>query len=159
MSARYGSALGMSAALHALVVALLMWPGSTPAVRGEPLARRPVSVVVASAEDATFPGLNPLEPAPDASAIEGPSSLNIGNVRIDVQKIGSRERFLFPFVTPGLAVELFFPTLSSGDRLIFRNPATRQKKPRSDLAADRPLVMSDAMLQAVVDKSWARRER
>jgi len=156
MTARYIRALGLSALLHVLAVAGLMPAASTPATHVEPNKRTP-AVVAAAVEDSSFPGLNPVNRARDSSAGEHPpSSLSIGNVRIDVEKIGYRQRVLFPFVSPGLAFELFFPTLPSEDRLIFQRPLTDG---RSTRGASRPLVMSEAAMQAVVDKSWSRRDR
>ena len=157
MTARYICALGLSAALHLLAVAALMPAGSTAAVHRAPNDRMPI-VVAAAVEDSSFPGLNPVDRYTASSAAEHHplSSLSIGNVRIDVEKIGYRQRVLFPFVTPGLALELFFPTLPSEDRLIFRRPSIDG---RSKRAASRPLEMSEAALQAVVDRSWSRRDR
>lgn len=106
-----------------------------------------------------FPGLKPLDPAagekirplaPDERMV------SVGGFTFDAGKIAAHATVLFPFVTPGLSLDHF--ALKPGDRrvLLFErrtSAAGRRRQPA------RPLVLSEAAMQALVDKAWSRRER
>jgi hypothetical protein len=156
MLARYGGAFATSLALHAAIAAALAWPGSQLVSRRA--SERPIEIVLLPpAEDSRFPGLKPVSPEGPAQVHEG---LSVDRVLAgaDVQRIADHMAVLFPFVTPGLALDAFFPRPDSPTRLVFENPllsrSTAVKSP-----AGRHLHMSDAAIQAVVDKAWTRGNR
>ena len=62
---------------------------------------------------------------------------------------------LFPVLTPGLALDSFFPTPG------FLAVSLQTLDPRTGFvrAANRPLVLDDRAAQSLVDRSWARRGR
>src|SRR5947208_3245275 len=112
MIARYGGALAMSCALHAALVLWLTWPLASAR------ADRPVEVVLLPpAESAVYPGLQPLDGGDTGAAagIEPGASLAGG----DLQRIAEHLPVLFPFVTPGLALDRFFPSAAAGSQLVF----------------------------------------
>jgi len=65
---------------------------------------------------------------------------------------------LFPFVTPGLAIESFFPVEASPARLVFENPYRRPTVSR-DTQTLPALHRSAAELQTIVDSAWSRARR
>jgi hypothetical protein len=115
--------------------------------------------VVAPTEDPAFPGVNPIERSAIDVAPDGelPPVL-VGRFKVDAAKIAARAHVLFPFVSPGLALEHFFPTLRP-ERQSLPNPfgAARQQQPNRGTLA--PLLLSDTQLETRVDKSWSRHER
>ena len=156
MLARYSGAFATSLALHAAIAAALAWPGSQLFSRRT--SERPIEVVLLPpAEDSRFPGLKPVSPEGPAQTREGLSQ-DRELAGADVQRIAAHAAVLFPFVTPGLALDAFFPRPGSPTRLVFENPllsrSTAVKSP-----AGRHLHMSDAAIQAVVDKAWTRGNR
>ena len=159
--ARYFSSFGCSVLFHAAVVALIVWrlsPGDVPAIVAAP-PQATMTAFVVPTEDATFPGLNPLDPtagekirplAPDERMV------SVGGFTFDAGKIAAHATVLFPFVTPGLSLDHF--ALRPGDQrvLLFERPTSAAGQ-RSD--SERPLSLSEAAMQALVDKAWSRRER
>jgi hypothetical protein len=155
MLARYGGAFATSMALHTAIAAWLAWPFAASHARD---AERPVEVVLlAPAEDSTFPGLRPVDRSVQLSNRDDFSAEH-GIAGADVQRIADHVMVLFPFVTPGLALDAFFPSAASPPRLVFENPFVRRAT-ATPAAAGRRLRMSDAALQALVDESWARGNR
>ena len=158
MPGRYAGGFGASIALHAALAAWLAWPASLPA--GGPIAAPETStqvVLVAPNEDANYPGLKPLDPR-DADWTPDPIANKEEFAIADLQRIGAHYQVLFPFVSPGLAIDALFPTLRKTPQLVFENPFA----PRGD--ATEPsrkgaLRLSPAALQALVDKSWSRGNR
>lgn len=157
---RYISSFGCSALFHAGVVGLLVWllspGGAPPSVVAPPESA--IAAFVVPREDPTFPGLNPLDPsagekirplAPDERLV------SVGGFTFDAGKIAARATVLFPFVTPGLSLDHF--ALRPGDprTLLFERGTDAGRRGK----AGRPLALSDAALQALVDKAWSRRER
>ena len=65
---------------------------------------------------------------------------------------------LFPFVTPGLALDAFFPAPASSARLVFENPYSRPPA-AAPAQPGRRIDMDAAGRQALVDKSWTRGNR
>lgn len=161
MLRRYCSAFAGSLALHASVIALIVWTLSAPAPPIDD-ARPPdtaIAAFVVPPEDPKYPGLNPVDPAA-AGQIRGLAPedrlISLDGFTFDAGKIAERALVLFPFVSPGVALEHFG---------VQRNGATMYRRPRmgpregGDERRLRPLVLSDAALQALIDKTWARRER
>lgn len=159
---RYLSSFGCSVLFHAGVVRMLLWllsPGDVPAVVPAPPATA-IAAFVVPKEDATYPGLNPLDPgagerirplAPDERMV------SVGGFTFDAGKIAAHATVLFPFVTPGLSLDHF--ALRPGDQrtLLFERPTAAAAERQSRV--QRPLALSEAAMQAIVDKAWSRRER
>jgi hypothetical protein len=162
MVRRYTAALGSSCALHVLAVLIAVW--RPPPVPAPASGRRPGALTVVAlppTEDATFPGLNPVERSNRAWAFppdhESPP-LRLGDLRIDVGKIGGRASVLFPFLTPGLSLEHYFPVPRPSAVSSLQNPLARAQDPR-DAARNQPLELSEPALQSLVDRAWTRRDR
>jgi hypothetical protein len=161
MRPRYFRAFGLSAALHLLAAAALVWLAQSPAIRTGSKERNLQTVVVAPSEDRGYPGLKPVDRQADVATAEaGDASLplQIADFRVDVEKIATHAQVLFPFVTPGLSLEHFFTAPPSTGRLRFDDSMLpgHQRDPAADGG---PLVLTDAALQAIVDQSWSRRDR
>jgi hypothetical protein len=161
---RYPRAFAVSFALHLLVVlAVVGLPGPRPALAPVPVVTPSRSVevfTVAPAEDARFPGLHPLETAQDDWTIkpgDTAAALQIDGFDVDVSKISDRARVLFPFLTPGLSLEVFGLLPRRDVRSRLENPlATRSRQPGGNAPA---LVLGEARMQKLIDKSWSRHER
>jgi hypothetical protein len=162
MSTRYLSAFGSSVTLHVLAVALVTWltvpwPEKNRAVG----SRTATTIIVAPPEDSRFPGLNPVAPSRDDWTIsreDQASSLEIGPFDVDVSMIAERAHVLFPFVTPGLSLDHFALGPPRDVRMTLENPfaKTGARRPGSDAP---PLMMADAAVQALVDRTWSRHGR
>jgi hypothetical protein len=156
MRARYGGAFGTSMAMHLAVVAVIAWTTSLPPPGPARTPRQIEVVLVPPAEDSAFPGLKPLErsrgPATqDDLAREGEIA------GADIERIGGHLQVLFPFVTPGVALDAFFPALPNSAHLTFENPYAKRAAPVPPKG--RRLELSQAELQALVDTSWTRARR
>ena len=159
---RYASAFAGSFALHAGVIALIVWllsPGSTALLDDAKPPDTAIAAFVVPPEDKQYPGLNPVDPAAAEqmrALVAEDRLISLDGFTFDAGQIAERALVLFPFVSPGIALEHFG---------VHRSGATTYRRPRlgprdgGDEAAMRPLVLSDAALQALVDKAWARRER
>lgn len=157
MWARYGGAFGTSLTLHAAVAAWLAWTTFVPPVRAPQLERRVEVVLLPPSEDSAFPGLKPVERSRNGAVVEDLKSE--GRLAgADIDRIGGHLPVLFPFVTPGLALDAFFPAASSSSHLVFENPFAH--RPATEQATrGRRLTLSTPALQALVDKSWTRANR
>ena len=162
MLRRYCSAFAGSLALHAGVIALIVWsltPGGTAAIEDARPPDTAITAFVVPTEDRTYPGLNPVDPAAaDQIRSLAPEDrlISLDGFTFDAGKIADRALVLFPFVSPGVALEHFG---------VHRSGVTMYRRPRlgpregGDEPAMRPLALTDAALQALIDKTWARRER
>jgi hypothetical protein len=155
MFARYGGAFGASAIAHAVVALLLAGSRSEPGGVAPP--EKPLDIVVLPpAEDSSFAGLKPVERSNPGWKVGDPGDDAIPGA--DLQRIAAHAAVLFPFVTPGLAIEAFFPGTGSPTSLVFENPyrgtpAESQPSPGGSLRLD------EGTLRAIVDKAWSRGER
>jgi hypothetical protein len=154
MLARYGGAFGTSVAIHAALTAWLAWTGSVslPARR-----QRPIQVVLLPPlEDSQFPGVKPVDRAdPGWKTQDVSKEGRLGGA--DVDRIGAHLAVLFPFLTPGLALDAFFPG-SPASRMTFENPYARTGKQQPHKPG-RHLALTPAQIQAAVDQSWTRARR
>jgi hypothetical protein len=165
MPSHFPLALGLSFTLHILAALALVWrPGvAGPSVLGSP--GKTITVFTVAPEDATFPGLNPVAPQtttdePWMRPIGGEASmLQVGDVRIDVDRIRERSQVLFPFLTPGLSLDHFLPGPIQDVLARLENPLAAERRRREQLEFQGPLTLSDAELQAMVDKAWSRHDR
>jgi hypothetical protein len=163
MPSRYPLALGLSFALHILVaIALMGRPElSTTHVKAAP-GNTITTFIVAPAEDATFPGLNPVTRTDEEwmRPLGGESSaLQVGDVRIDVEKIRERAQVLFPFLTPGLSLDHFLPGPSHDVQARLENPLATERRRREKERFRGPLLLDEGQLQSLVDKAWSRHDR
>ena len=156
MWARYGGAFGTSIGIHAAAAAWLIVSTSVPALRGPRSPRHVEVVLLPPAEDSAFPGLKPVDrgrgDTPEGLKAEGQLA------GADVDRIGNHLLVLFPFVTPGLALDAFFPSVPSSTHLLFENPYAKRPAVKTP-AQGRRLGMSTPQLQALVDTSWTRAHR
>ena len=159
---RYLSAFTGSLALHAALILTLAWPLRTVLPRPSSAAPAPPSVAVFAVpqEDEKFPGLKPV-PSGSAARIEpldqDSAVVSIGDFKFDASKLVERADVLFPFLSPGLSLDHF--AIHPGDEhvLIYERPApVRAAGQRGALP---PLQISDRAIQALVDRTWSRRER
>src|SRR5215813_12655566 len=121
MWTRYGGAFGMSMAMHAAVVAALVWSTWMPALSAGRQPRQIQVVLLPPSEDSGFPGLKPVERSRAGATSNQPT----GEGQIagaDIDRIGGHLPVLFPFVNPGLALDAFFPSIPSSTHLLFENP-------------------------------------
>jgi hypothetical protein len=163
---RYCSAFAGSLAIHAGVIALLVWslwsllPNLGPAVSGTQ-PERTITAFVVPREDAKFPGLNPVDPAAGAGirALDDDERIvSFDGFTFDAGRLFERALVLFPFVSPGLSLDHFALKPGENRVFVFERPASAAAGRPRDFEI-RPLVMSDPAIQAVVDKAWSRRER
>ena len=108
--------------IHAALVAWLVWAALCPAAWPAPEAERQVEVVLLPpSEDSAFPGPEAGRAQPRRRAHRRPRRR--GQIAgADIDRIGGHLFVLFPFVTPGLALDAFFPSIPSSSRLVFENP-------------------------------------
>lgn len=112
MLRRYASAFAGSLAVHAGVIALLAWllAAGDPQPVVEPRPETAIAVLVVPPEDPTFPGLRPVDPAGAErmrALAEEDRTVSVGGFTFDAGKIADRALVLFPFVSPGVALEHF----------------------------------------------------
>jgi len=155
MLARYGAAFGASMAIHAAILLCLV---DSPSVLTPRSHERTVEVVLLPpAEDATFHGLKPVDrtdPGWRAGDFSGDGRLGGG----DLDRIAAHIAVLFPFVTPGLDLDAFFPARASASRLVFENPFMRKGVAPPPRRQPR-LELTPAAVQSLVDRSWTRARR
>ena len=167
-TSRAASAHASSLALHLLTSAVAVWLTST-GMKGHAGAKnsaatgRPITIVLAPArEESTLPGLNAMETAPDPVDLDAGASSTVSfpGFGFDMRKVADRAMLLFPFATPGLALDAFglAPRREVKDRVPAPFERPRAEEPRT--AARRPpLVIADAALQSLIDAAWSRRDR
>ncbi len=83
----------------------------------------------------------------------------MGDFTINVAKIASHAQVLFPFLTPGLALDHFgvMPERTTHESLT--NPFARSASPALATKGRRVLRLDRGALQSLVDKAWSRRDR
>jgi hypothetical protein len=163
MRSRFPLALGVSCALHILLAVALLGRPEPSGTRLEVAPHGTITaVIVAPPEDATFPGLNPVTRTDEEwmRPLGGESSaLQVGDVRIDVEKIRERAQVLFPFLTPGLSLDHFLPGPWHDVQARLENPLTADRRRREKAGFRGPLVLGEEQLQSLVDKAWSRHDR
>jgi hypothetical protein len=151
---RFVVAFLASAALHASLVLALLRPGSASTGEQE---RQVVAVFVPPMEDPVHPGLKPsTERESSVGLTERTRTVAFGGFRLDLRKVADRSHLLFPILTPGLAIDRFFPRSQA---LAVPRLGVGRPQIKSDGQSGRMLQLSDRALQQIVDRSWARRER
>ncbi len=152
-----------SFSLHLLLVGLLVW-FSAAAVRHASRASaapRNAAAVTASFELLLVPSLEALTPSvkhmEERLALpheSGSTELDLPNFTYDFRKISERATTLFPFLTHDVVLSTIRSIAVESAKGGLPNPYARppgSSKP--------PLRMSEQGIQALVDKTWSRRER
>ena len=168
MRSRQVSAHAVSVAVHgALAGALMSLVPAAPLVLHAPVddgASTPVVVFIAP-RDALFAQpaerdhpTTPKAPADDLGihVEEGASTVTIGDFRIDFGKVAEHAAALFPFLTGNLSLERIAANARTSRSTRLINPFGGAE--RADDRAAR-LTMSASAMQALLDKTWSRRER
>jgi hypothetical protein len=148
--------------LGALLTIFLLAAAAVRPAAGSAGTQKSIEVVFLPAEDtSSVPGLKPVDHGDDDSMIaphiESPT-IKIPGFRINISRIGDRSMMLFPFLTPGIALERFGlkPQQSpTGGRPTWQSHArvADRSKPSPELA------ISDAQMQSLIDEAWSRRDR
>ena len=157
MRARYSAAFAISALFHACLAGGLVWATLERAPRVDDRAVQ--VVLLPPVEDSTYRGLQPIDRSdPRWKTGDFPPGSQLAGA--DLDRIAANVAVLFPFVTPGLALDAFFPSApsSSRSRLTFDNPFVRPRA-RTEPDERRGLELSPAEVQALVDHVWSRRRR
>jgi hypothetical protein len=158
-------ALGASLALHLLAAAIIQ--RFEAAAFGQPFpgaaGGHPTVVFVQPADGkSSAPG----EPAGGTAAHathddlgihveEGASKVSMPGFTFDFGKVADRATSLFPFLTRTLSIDQVTVTPRRAGSRGLGNPFAQ---PRIELV-NPPLVLRDAALQSLLDKSWSRRDR
>ncbi|HET7694712.1 MAG TPA: hypothetical protein VFK57_03325 [Vicinamibacterales bacterium] len=159
---RYLSAFAGSAGLHAGVIGLIVWllsPGGAPLPDDTRPPDTAIAAFVVPPEDPKYPGLNPVDPAAGEAMrtlVAEDRLVSLDGFTFDAGKIASRALVLFPFVSPGIALEHFGVHRSGAT--VYRRPRLGPRDGGAE-AALHPLSLSEAALQALIDRTWSRRER
>lgn len=163
MRARRIAGFFSSLTLHLLVLLSALRHAPPPVRPPDPPRPKPViTFFVPPADDPAFPGLKPIETLPDDPAFaraKKASPLKVDQFTFDVAKVADHAQVLFPFLTPGLSLDHLALVPHGDANESLRNPFARPRSSAQRDAANRPLVLGDAALQAITDKAWSRRDR
>jgi hypothetical protein len=163
MKTRRIIAFAISLTVHAVaLVAAIVSSGRPPSVtRPAPRGRIATAFAAPRDDDSGPPGLKPIDPldALTLRAAAASQEVVLPSFSMNIAKIADRAAVLFPFVTPGLSLHRFAIVNQEELRDTFIDPQPAAA-PRSYAGrAQRPLALSNADLQAVIDRSWSRRDR
>jgi len=173
MPAAFGrpASFGVSAAIHLLIGLSLtslspadfasFFSSSAAAGSSAPPPHQTLTTFIVTPEDTTFHGLNPVVRDPDEWKLElddQTSTLSLGSFKFDVAKVLARADVLFPFVTPGLALEHFALKPPGEMHESLDDPFAASNGRRGRRGTTR-LELTDDALQKIVDQSWSRRDR
>jgi hypothetical protein len=152
-----------SVCVHALIALAAAWPLARPHnIAVPPAADSPEIFLIdrLPPDPPAAPGLMPATAAESSAppSLDGSSqSLSVGGFQFELSKISQRAALLFPFVTPGLALDRF-GIAAPRERHLQLPPGLLT--PGSAAKAVRPpLSITTADLQAIVDRTWSRRDR
>ncbi len=152
-----------SAALHVLAALTIVRVTTAPRSSAPHQPARTISTfIVGPTEDAQYAGVKPTEAAREDWSVPqdaGASEISLGDFSINVSKIAGHAQVLFPFVTPGIALDHFGVTPERALQESLATPFAPSVASAATSDRHRPLVLNDAALQALVDKSWSRRDR
>jgi hypothetical protein len=163
MRTRRIAAFASSLMLH-LLVGLVALRHAPPPVRPPqpPPAPPKITFLVPPVDDEAFPGLKPLETIPENAALakaKKASPLTLDRFTFDVAKVADHAQVLFPFLTPGLSLDHLALVQENDKHESLGNPLARTQSTKQREAGNRPLVLGENALQAMVDRSWSRRNR
>ncbi len=163
---RRASGFGVSATVHALAVGLAMWlapqltnvafHGNAAVGTTVVFVRADVAGTRAEAPPSTGSDVVP-EDNLGLTLGDSGSTVTIPGFTFNASKVIARAGVLFPFVTGTVALERIAATA------LLPRPPMRMVNPFGQPAGDSgglpPLALSDGEFQALVDRTWARRER
>jgi len=165
MRSRELVALASSLVVHVIALVTIDWLAARAMWPANPLAeaQKSVTVVVVPAPDTlSVPGLNPIDRSDDDAMIsphmESPN-VNVPGFRINIARIRDRSMMLFPFLTPGVALERFGLHPQRGPTRTAPTWRSRARVADPPKPAAPPLSVSDAELQSLIDEAWSRRDR
>jgi hypothetical protein len=158
-------ALASSLGLHVAALVAINWLAARavwPASRHAETQKTVTVAVVPAPDTPSVPGLNPIDRSDDEAMIAAHMEsldLNIPGFTTNIGRIKDRSLMLFPFLTPGLALERFGLQRQRGPTggaptWLSRAHAADPPKPAAPA-----LAMSDAELQSLIDATWSRRDR
>ena len=158
-----GIAISIGVHLAGALIAVTLEPQSVQ--RAPELPKRAIEMFVVAPDlppdDPNHPGLMVAdEPAPDWTFPENqPTTFSIDDFKYDLARIADRAELLFPFLTPGLALEAFklIPKGPSSEPL--GNPLVAERLRERQEKLLPPLALSDKAMQRLIDETWARRHR
>lgn len=144
--------------VHGLVVAALVW-WSLPETASDAATSKPEEAVSAVAATPAPPGAPPTE-AEERDEIgkylPRPPAVRVWGFEFDVRKIRERWSELFPFVTAPPSFESAPRFRLASGRMVFVDP---QAPPPALPPGKPPLAMSRTAIQALMDRTWSRRDR
>ena len=156
---------GASLALHLLTALIVVrFAGAAFGQRYRTAEERGPTLTFVRAPDATpsgpdqLPGSSGADTTPDDLGIRvdpDATTVSIPGFTFDFGKVARRATSLFPFLTRPLAIERVTVTPRRGNRRPLGNP---YDQPHVDLVRP-PLALRAAAVQALLDKSWSRRDR
>lgn len=121
-----------------------------------------MAAFVAPPAEGSIPGLNPIDPTDDdafARRENESTDVSVPGFTFDFRKVADRATLLFPFLTPGVALDRFALQEPRPVRDGLRNPLSGARDSSKARAHKPPLVLGDAALQSLIDQSWSRRDR
>jgi hypothetical protein len=163
---RHVNAFTASFSVHLLAIATLLWL-SAAAVRESARAVAAGKSTAVASPTLELPHSREAAHTPPIKITAAPATLDVPNetgstdVRMpnfafDFAKVKQRAAALFPFLTHELALEPIRQLVATRERSGLVSPFARVVE---DTSGKPPLVMSEAAIHALVDKSWSRRER
>jgi hypothetical protein len=164
--AKHVNAFTASFSVHLLLVATLIWL-SAAAVRESSRAAAAAKAAAASTPTLELARTSETPPAPAMKITAAPGNLAIPNetgstevvmpnFTFDFAKVRRRATSLFPFLTHDLALQPIRQLAAKSPRRSLVSPYARVVDEAPGLS---PLVMSGQAMQALVDKTFSRRER
>jgi hypothetical protein len=169
MRSHFPPAFGVSFAAHLLIAATLVLLSPRAIRRAVQAGVSSTGTVVVSAASRQA-RKQPAQPRIEISRLDRPDSvqdewavpgaerppaaLDMPGFMFDFAKIGARATSLFPF----LALNMLFEAAESSAQATSNRLVNPFSKPPEDTSAP-PLVISDAELQSLIDKTWSRRRR
>ena len=157
--------LALSLVLHVAALVSIDWLAARamrPA-NGYADTQKSVAIVVVPATDtSSVPGLNSIDSSADDARIAPhmeSTNVDIPGFRINIARIRDRSMMLFPFLTPGLALERFGLQPERGPTAAAPTWQSRARVGDPPKPAAPPLAISDAQLQSLIDEAWSRRDR
>ena len=163
MSASDVAAQSCSFTLHLLVgVCIFRVTAPVPLRAPTGATAQKLEVFAAAPPLPQLPGLNPIDAGQDESAIRRPEEspvVSLPGFKYDFSKVALRATLLFPFLTPGLALDQIVPGERREIMASFRDPDAPAPSRRHGGREKPPLVLGTAALQALIDRCWSRRDR
>jgi len=160
MDRRGTVAIALGLALHLAIVGFVVWLSVHRTPSGAAPDGTIADAVTRAEPEAALPPARRPEPAVDdiGRYLPHPPPLDFWGFRADVAKVRARWDALFPFVTAPVtvAIEAAAKPVRASATLAF---VDQRRVPMRPLRPRPALAMSPAALQAVVDRSWTRRER